>query len=116
MGRERAVSMSEFVINKAGAKIYSTVTKHDFLKLPVLKDEDEEGDIHEVLSIGLLGGQREPIITIKHPEQGAVAYRLPRDLQEWVEHSMGMKLQGFDLFPAKVEFGILDERVFAEII
>jgi hypothetical protein len=109
-------TMKEFVTNKAGAKIYSDINKHEFLKFPVLKDEKEEGVIHEVLSVGVLGGQREPVITIKQPEQGAAAYRLPRDLQEWVEHSMGMKLQGFDLFPAKVEFGILNERVFAEII
>lgn len=112
--------LSDFTINKAGAKIYKDTGKHKMLELPVLSNIEEQGAIHEVLSVGFLGGQlgdkREIIANIKALSGYSVAYRLPEGLRGWAEKSMIMKLQGIDLFPDKVEFGILNNKPFADII
>lgn len=108
--------MADFIVNKAGAKIYKDINRHEILKVPILLDEKAKGVVHHVLSAGFLGGEREPIVTIKESNGEVVAYRLPNDLFGWVENSMGMKLQGIDMFPANVEFGKLNNRVFAEIL
>ncbi|WP_338754898.1 hypothetical protein [Bacillus sp. FJAT-52991] len=76
--------MANFTVNKAGAKIYSDISKHEFLKLPMLMNDKAKGAVYEVLSVGLLlGEQREPVATIKKSDQEIVVYRLPKDLQEW---------------------------------
>ncbi|MGM0877853.1 MAG: hypothetical protein ACQEWV_24725 [Bacillota bacterium] len=108
--------MANFIVNKAGAKIYKDINKHEVLKVPVLLNKKAKGVVHHVLSVGILEGQREPIVTIKESNGKVVAYRLPYDLVGWVEKSMAMKLQGIDMFPAKVEFGKLNKRAFAEIL
>jgi len=108
--------MADFIVNKTGAKIYKDINKHDVLKVPVLLDEKAQGIVHNVLSVGILGGQREPIVTVKESNGKVIAYRLPNELVGWVENSVGMKLQGIDMFPAKVEFGKLNGRVYAEIL
>lgn len=113
---KEGVLMADFIVNKAGAKIYKDINKHEILKVPVLFDENAKGVVFNVLSVGMLGSQREPIVTIKEPNGEVVAYRLPYDLVGWVETFMGMKLQGIDMFPAKVEFGKLNNKVFAEIV
>lgn len=86
------------------------------LELPVLVDNKANGIIHEVLSVGLLGEQREPMVTIKKSNQEVIAYRLPKDLQGWVENALFLTMQEMHPFPALVEFGILDNRVFVEIL
>ncbi|KXY68784.1 hypothetical protein AT261_23625 [Bacillus cereus] len=108
--------MTNSVVNKAGAKIYSDINKHEMLELPVLVNNKSNGIIHEVLSVGLQGAQREPIVTIKKSNQEAIAYRLPKDLQGWVENAMFLTMQGMNPFPSRVEFGILDNRAFVEIL
>ncbi|MCE4092845.1 hypothetical protein LXM61_27255 [Priestia megaterium] len=108
--------MEDFIINKAGAKIYKDITRHKLLSLPVLKNNTEQGIVYEVLSTGVLGSQRTPIITVKEKNGEVVAYRLPDELRDWVEHSMGMKLSGFDVFPSEIEFGIIDNHAYAEIL
>lgn len=108
--------MADFIVNKAGAKIYKDINKHDYLKVPVLLDEKEIGIIYEVLSAGIIGPQRVPIVTVKETNGKAIAYRLPDDLTGWMENSIGLKLQGIDLFPAKFEFGKLNNRVYAEML
>lgn len=108
--------MEDFIINKAGAKIYKDITKHKLLLLPILSSDTEQGIVYEVLSAGVLGSQRTPVITVKEKNGEVVAYRLPDDLRDWVEHSMGMKLSGFDIFPGKIEFGIVDNHTYAEIL
>ena len=108
--------MADFIVNKAGAKIYKDINNHEFLKVPVLLNEKAQGIVHNVLSVGILGGQREPIITVKKANGKVMAYRLPHELFGWVENTVGMKLQGIDMFPAEVEFGKLNDRVYAEIL
>ena len=41
---------------------------------------------------------------------------LPLDLSEWVQNCVGMAHAGMNTFPAKVEFGVLNNRVYAEIL
>ena len=113
---KEGITMTDFIVNKAGAKIYKDINKHETLKVPVLLDEKAKGIVHKVLSVGILGEQREPIATIKKSNGESVAYRLPHDLYGWVENFMGLQLQGVDMFPAEVEFGILNNRAYAEIL
>ncbi|HBO5951995.1 MULTISPECIES: hypothetical protein [Bacillus subtilis group] len=108
--------MADFIVNKAGAKVYKDINKHRVLNAPALSNESEKGTVYNVLSVGILGGQREPIVTVKETDGEVVVYRLPYDLVGWVENFMGMKLHGIDSFPAKVEFGKLNGRVYAEIL
>jgi hypothetical protein len=108
--------MEDFIINKAGAKIYRDITKNKMLMLPVLANDTEQGIVCEVLSAGILGSQSTPIITVKEKDGKPVAYRLPDDLREWVQNAMGMKVSGFDTFPSKVEFGVIDNYTYAEIL
>ncbi|MEB4872110.1 hypothetical protein P8831_25860 [Priestia megaterium] len=105
--------MADFVISKAGAKIYKDITKHKLLSLPVLANDTEQGIVYEVLSAGILGLQRTPIITVKEKGVKVVAYRLPDDLRDWVQTAMEMKMSGFDTFPSKVEFGIINNHTYA---
>lgn len=113
---KEGIIVADFIVNKAGAKIYKDINKHEILKVPVLLDEKANGVVHQVLSVGFLGGEREPIVTIKESNGESVAYRLPHELIGWVENFMGLKLQGVDMFPAEVEFGILNSRAYAEIL
>jgi hypothetical protein len=45
--------VSDYIVNKAGAKVYSDVNKHAVLKVPLLKKESENGVVHDVLSVGM---------------------------------------------------------------
>lgn len=108
--------MTNFIVNKAGAKIYKDITKHEILTLPILKSDKEQGAIYEVLSVGVLGSQRTPVITVKEASGDSIAYRLPNELSDWVENMIGFKLQGFDALPSKVEFGIIDNIPYAEML
>jgi phosphoribosylcarboxyaminoimidazole (NCAIR) mutase len=45
---------SEFVINKAGAKVYIDLSKHNELEIPILANEHESGKVYEVLSVGMM--------------------------------------------------------------
>lgn len=101
--------MPEFIINKAGAKVYSDVLKHE--ELPI-----EESIIYHVLSVGIIGGQRTSIATIRQEDGSAVVYRLPYQLDDWAQSSMVMSLGGSNLFPSDVEFGMIDGRVYVDIL
>lgn len=115
MKREE-IKTADFVVNRAGAKIYMDVSKHEVLKIPVLMNDKTKGVVHEVLSVGVVGAQRALIATIKKSNKNVVAYRLPEELRGWAEHSMGMSAMGVKFFPTKVEFGILNGRTYAEVL
>jgi hypothetical protein len=108
--------MSDYILNKAGAKIFKDLKKHNFIEVPVLRNQEDQGAVHNVLSVGFLGLQREPIATVKEPNGTITAYRLPHELIGFVESLMETKLQGIDMFPSKVEFGKLNDRIYAEIL
>lgn len=56
-----------------------------------------------------------PTIVIR-TDEGDRLYRLPIQLGEWVIRNVGLAHSGTNLFPSKVEFGILDGRVYAEFV
>ena len=101
--------MSKFVVNRSGAKLYSDVSKHKELQI-------NEPKIYHVLSVGVVGGQRTSVATIKEEDESVVVYRLPYQLDEWVQSSVVMSHGGFNIFPSDVEFGTIGERVYAEIL
>lgn len=101
--------MSEFMVNKAGAKIYSDVSKHEELQI-------KEPATYHVLSVGVVEGQRTSVATIKKEDGSVVVYRLPYQLDDWVQSSVVMAHGGFVLFPSDVEFGVIGERIYAEIL
>jgi hypothetical protein len=107
--------MADYVVNKAGAKIYSDISKHRALPMPTLLTQQVEGVVYEVLSVGMHGGTRTPIATVKEGDK-AVAYVLPIELNGWVENMMLLSMDGVKMFPEKVEFGILNGRPYAEIL
>ncbi|WP_379051156.1 hypothetical protein [Metabacillus endolithicus] len=80
--------------------------------MPKLNSPAEEGVVYEVLSVGMNG--RTPIATVKEGSK-AIAYTLPTDLFGWVQNFMMMSQDGVKLLPAKIEFGILEGRAYAEI-
>ena len=108
--------MSDYVLNNAGAKIFKDINKHEIIKVPVLANETDQGIIHNVLSVGFLGLQREPIVTVKEPNGKAMAYRLPHELIGFVENVMETKRRGVDMLPSRIEFGKLNDKVYAEIL
>lgn len=106
--------MTDFIINKAGAKVYLDANKHELLEIPVLKNDEEKGVIHHVLSVGM-GGQGIPTVTIKKHNKKALVYRLPMELQEWAQSATGMAMRGLNPFPTNVEFGKIDDTVYAHL-
>lgn len=107
--------MADFIMNKAGAKIYLDANKHELLEIPELKNDKEKGIAHKVLSVGM-GRQGIPIVTIKNHNNKAMAYRLPMELQGWVQSSTGLAMQGTKLFPSNVEFGKIDDIIYAHFL
>lgn len=101
--------MPEFMVNKAGAKIYSDVSKHEELQI-------EDTIKYNVLSLGIIGSQRTAVATIEEKDGTISAYRLPHQLDDWVQVSMMMSAQGLNAFPSEVEFGKIDGRIYAEIL
>lgn len=106
--------MADFIMNKAGAKVYLDANKHELLEIPVLKNDGEKGVIYQVLSVGM-GRQGIPTVTIKNANKKAIVYRLPTELQGWVQSAMGMAMQGLNPFPTKVEFGKIDDTIYAHL-
>lgn len=102
-------SDNDFVINKASAKVYRDLSKHNGLL-----DEKDSGKVYEVLSVGIVPPGL-PIASVKIGDL-PLAFKLPCDLTPWVQTSMAMAMQGIKVFPARVEFGKLNGRFYAEVL
>lgn len=106
---------NEFLINKAGAKIYyNNPALHESLPIPLVTDVTKGGTVYDVLSVGKIN-DGSIVATVKHADASVVAYKIPEELSDWANHLMEYAQNGVKLLPEKVEFGILDGRVFAEI-
>jgi hypothetical protein len=110
-----AINMADYEVNKAGAKIFSDISKHKVLPMPTLLTQQADGVVYEVLSVGMHGGTRTPIATVKEGSE-VVACILPMELYGWTENFLLMSVNGTKLLPAKIEFGILDGKPYAEIL
>lgn len=107
--------MSGFRINAAGAKIYHDPNLHEMLEMKALSTPREKGSVYDVLSVGVSSSNLVPLVTIKEGNE-AVAYRLPAELSGWAFLALQLAEEGGKAFPAKVEFGMLDGQVYAEIL
>lgn len=102
--------------------------------LPTLKSAEETGAIYEVVKLGYYPASKEECLAIgiKADQPHGVAYalpfahmkleqdiqlcRLPIELTSWVLRALLITQRGANPLPAKIEFGMIDEKVFAEIL
>lgn len=107
--------METIIVNAAGAKIYKDISKHEFLRMPVLFNEKAKGFVYDVLSFEM-NDEKDAIVTVRELNREAIAYRLPNDLNEWVMDFIGLRLKGIISRPLKVEFSIFNRKAYAKII
>jgi hypothetical protein len=114
--KKGAIKMENYVVNNAGATIYCDINKHKLLPILPLPSHQTSRVIYEVLTVGMHWGGRTPIATVKDYNK-VVAYILPSELHGWVENILLMSTNGLRVpLPAKVEFGVLGGRLYAEIL
>ncbi|MGH0678701.1 hypothetical protein ACQVPP_15995 [Bacillus luti] len=114
--------------NQAGAVIHNDINEFKHLNIPVIIKE-EDAPLYEVLSVGTAGKEDVaavsmdritmsrtfiPVATIKNNDGSIQAYRLPVELEKWVQHCMKAALEGYKPFPSKVAFGIIDNKYYVE--
>ncbi len=114
--------------NQAGAIIYDNINDFEYLNIPMIINE-EDAPQYEVLSVGTAGKDDIaavsmdritmsrtiiPVATIKNSDDSVQAYRLPKELEEWVQHCMNAVREGHKPFPCKVAFGIVDNKFYVE--
>jgi hypothetical protein len=103
------------------------------IDIPSLKSENETGSIFEVKKVGFVlvdknECKRKGLNASEAPggkcalPTAVVLFNgeyelcsLPLDLSEWVQHCVGMAHAGMNAFPTKVEFGVLNNRAYAEM-
>ncbi|MBT9285900.1 hypothetical protein ABRD05_16535 [Bacillus velezensis] len=103
-----------YIVNGAGAKVFSDINKNKKLDIPNLKDTSESGRVYTVLSVGFL--DTHPLATIEDEKGNPIARLLPRDLTPWVLSTIDLKKRGVNLLPEKVEFGKIDGVSYAEMM
>ncbi len=106
------------------------------LSIPEIANDAMRGSIYDVLKAGFLMATSDecrkfglvatvnasgkctlPTVVVRLPDEKTVLYRLPLGLAEWAETCVAMShMVGHNPFPAKVEFGILKSRPYAEIM
>jgi hypothetical protein len=101
--------------------------------MPLLTLETELGSIYEVKKVGFVLVDKSDCeikkINTLNALEGKCALptavmlfdgqyelcSLPVALSEWVQECVYMAFTGMNMFPAKVEFGVLNNRVYAKI-
>jgi len=86
------------------------------LAIPFIKSTDEKGVIYKVKTVGIFNydSQFMPTITIIHNGKDELL-KLPLELSQWALNCVAMAHSGMETFPSDVEFGVLDDRYYAEI-
>jgi hypothetical protein len=101
----------------------------EVLPIPKLVSENEKGTVYTVLKVGVLFAKNAtdykekehkeylylPTITVG-PGVNKCAFRLPLSLSAWAFDQVALTHSGDIAFPAEVEFGVLNDRVYAEYI
>jgi len=104
------------------------------VEIPSLKSEKETGSIFEVKKVGFVladkneceakglnaseapGGKSAlPTAVILFDNKYELC-SLPLELSEWVQQCVSMAHAGMNAFPTKVEFGVLNNRAYAEML
>ena len=105
------------------------------LDIPVVKDEHHTGRVYRVVKAGMFLADPDdcqkhnvaaepnptgkcvlPTCVIEESDHGRELCQLPLDLAAWAEHVVGAAYLGAKLFPCDVEFGLLRDRTYAEIL
>ena len=101
--------------------------------LPVVSSTASDGTVYEVRKVGFLGVPRASCPSELHGAQhiadkvllptvtavvdgSDLLCRLPLDLSPWARHSVEAAHAGMNPFPARVEFGRLAGRAYAEVL
>lgn len=106
-------TQDDFYITKKGVKVYKDYSKHKFLFIPT--DSKSLGIIYNVLSIGFLGAEEQPCVTIQE-EGKPVLYLIPNDYLDWAIICVGFAMSGDNIFPTRVKFLKKSNKYYAEII
>lgn len=104
------------------------------IEIPSLRSEKETGTIFEVKKVGFVlvdkneckakglnapeapGGKSAlPTAVVLFDDEYELC-SLPLELSEWVQQCVGMAHAEMNAFPTKVEFGVLNNRAYAEIL
>ncbi|HYX09282.1 MAG TPA: hypothetical protein VE912_21285 [Bacteroidales bacterium] len=105
------------------------------IEIPSLQSKKEIGSIFEVKKVGfvladrnecrakglnkaseVLGGKCAlPTAVVLFDDKYELC-SLPLDLSEWVQQCVAMAQAGMNPFPTKVEFGIINNRAYAEML
>lgn len=104
------------------------------IKIPQLKNRKDKGEVYKVFKVGfalispddcakkgikaqrLQGGKSMLPTTVVELETERRLCRLPLALTSWVFDTVAQAHSGMNPFPATVEFGTIDGRIFAEIL
>lgn len=104
------------------------------IKIHVLKSDKETGIVFEVKKVGFVLADKKDCEAKGVSAPGAPGGKsalptavvlfgdkyelcsLPLELSEWVQHCVGMAHAGMNVFPTKVEFGVLNGRAYAEAL
>lgn len=98
----------DFSRNRQGAKVF-----FDMGRQPTLPLEDGE-NTWEVLSVGFFRDGT-PLLTVKSSPEN-LCYRLPVQLQEWVQTLVGMANLGLNMFPAEVLITKENDQYYVDIL
>lgn len=104
------------------------------IEIPSLSSEKETGSVFDVKKVGFVladkneckasglnapeapGGRSTlPTAVVLFGDEYELC-SLPLELSGWVQHCVGMAHAGMNAFPTKVEFGVLNNRAYAEIL
>ncbi|VAX33355.1 hypothetical protein MNBD_NITROSPIRAE02-1635 [hydrothermal vent metagenome] len=104
------------------------------IEMPSLKSEKEKGSVFHVKKVGFvlvdkneckrkgLNAQQAPGGKCALPTAVVLfgnkyeLCSLPLELSEWVQQCVGMAHSGMNAFPTQVEFGVLNNRIYAEML
>jgi hypothetical protein len=101
-------------INARGAVVYRSFNENPQLDLSMLNSAEDK-IVYNVLSVGLLDGVRNPILTVDNNGQ-AKCYRLPESLLPWVKTTISYVNTGALSLPRRVEFSFINGNYTARYI
>ncbi len=104
------------------------------IEMPSLKSEKEKGSVFRVKKLGFVLVDKNECkrkgLNARQASGGKCALptavvlfgdkyelcSLPLELSEWVQQCVGMAHSGMNAFPTQVEFGVLNNRIYAEML
>ncbi|MTE15185.1 hypothetical protein [Nocardia aurantiaca] len=88
------------------------------LKVPVLASAEEKGLVLDVAAVGIENPATTGRVYVRLTDGSS--YHVPDGLTDWAIALLGVqqnqRAEDMSLFPCKVEFGVRDGRMYAEIL